>query len=151
VSVYDQSYRVPIDTGGIREHFVAETRQKFADAGYDLSIDEIDVLLKLPASLYKTLFDRILQPMKGMEPVCSCERPQTLLSCVTCQNAAVVEVCALTEDIINATYRYETAEQKLGDVRRDLDQAGVELAEFRSRHTGGGCGMGAMTADERRR
>lgn len=59
---------IPIDTGGIREHFVAETRQKFADAGYDLSTVEVDILVtKLPSSLYETLFDRVLQPMHGAE------------------------------------------------------------------------------------
>ena len=59
---------IPIDTGGIRESFVAETRQKFFDAGYDISKDEVNILVtQLPCSLYETLFGRVLQPMHGVE------------------------------------------------------------------------------------
>jgi len=61
---------ITIDTSEMQKRFINETRQKFADAGYDLSIDEVDILVtKLPASLYETLFCRILQPMHGMEPI----------------------------------------------------------------------------------
>lgn len=152
ISTVDTS-TLAVDTSGIRQRFVDETRQKFANAGYALSIDEIDILVtKLPNSLYESLFGRLLQPMHGAEArpaprtneiyieqaeqittleaelAAEREHPTSILQCAACQRLAVVRNAQLVER---------------------AEQAEAALAKFKSQLCDG-CGFDARKEARRR-
>lgn len=140
-----------IDTNGIRQRFVDETRQKFANAGYDLSPEEVDILVtKLPCSLYEALFSRVLQPMRG--------------SNIYAEQAKYIEVLELREETCREVHQQDIAAnqrlRKLAYKDENLDcffegsetwkqayeDLAEELEEFKSHHQGGGCGIGKGSA-----